>query len=160
MIFYPCGKNKLILWPPSRKRIVSNTGKTLISPSLHTVKEIKVTIMNSPLFLRVRKCSTVSWRISAFSNFPLCGSLAAAGTNLLSSPREAFILSRRFFSIIPLLLFLEACWQESPPGELHLKIKSKIGLWLLFGFFIFYSLNLNQWMAHWFAVTIHWWQQL
>lgn len=75
---------------------------------------------HSPLFRSVRKCSTVSCKISAFSNFPLWGSLAAAGTNLRSSPRDAFILSRRFFSIIPLLRFRDACWQESPPGELQL----------------------------------------
>lgn len=81
----------------------------------------QLNFVNVPLFLSWRKYSTVSWRISAFSSFPLCGSRAAAGTSLRNSLRDAFIRSRRFFSIMPRRLFRDVCWHESPPGELHLK---------------------------------------
>ena len=96
-----------------------------LSPRYMYVGDRRAVTTGLPLFRSVRKCSTVSCKISAFSNLPLWGSLAAAGTNLRSSPRDAFILSRRFFSIIPRLRLRDACWQESPPGELQLHREKK-----------------------------------
>lgn len=77
-------------------------------------------IKKLPLLRNDLRCSTVSCKISAFSSFPECGSRAAAGTSLLNSLSDAFIRSLLFFSIIPRLLLRDACWHESPPGELHL----------------------------------------